>query len=309
MDDTKPTALAFRDPLLKVLGELTSLTPGVEVDTDTALAAVYEDTGIAEDDHGTVEGDRPYVRVIAVRAFNRMLKREGLAESPRRGIWSLTEKGAHVASLLTGPLAIDDHGESDPGEVPFELPAKTSTAEVPAAAHGGGAGVSWTLGPQVNSYSTDPYIRGLAIKTTPCFGKLSERSNLCKTCPISGACKAKVLGAVSDIAAELRQRDDAAIRKALEPPPPPEAEPLDKPADDDDDDQSIDDIIDLINKDPDDEGGEDSLPFHTMVDVPTGAKCEVCHQDLPRKSKAAWVRGVGMMHPDCFKKKHGISGT
>lgn len=301
--DGKPTAATFRDPLLKVLGEMTKLSVSTEVNADEALDAVYEETGIGEDDHGTVDADRPYVRVVAVRAFNRMLKRDGLAESPRRGIWRLTDKGVRAASLMTGPFDTEEL-EDDVIELPHkgepaEVPADTRTP--PAANHGGGLGVSWSLGEQANSYSPDPYIMGLAIKSTGCYGKLSQRSDLCRTCPISGACKTTVLGTVSTIAADLRRQDEERLRRAMEPERPEEHEGEADVASPDDKD--IAEILDIINEGADGEDG--GKPGHSVIKVPVSGICEFCKEEVPRGSQGVWARGDGMYHIQCFDEKYG----
>jgi hypothetical protein len=231
-----------------------------------------------------------------------MLKRDGLAESPRRGTWQLTDKGVRAASLMTGPVATEE-----PDDEVIELPPKDSyeappaPRAPPAANHGGGVGASWSPGEQINTYSPDPYIMGLAIKSTGCYGKLSQRSDLCRTCPISGACKATVLGSVSTIAAELRRQDAERLHRATAPES--EGEPEGDAEEVSPDDKDIAEILDIINEGT--EGEDGSKPGHSVIKVPASGICEFCKEEVPRGSQGVWARGDGMYHTHCFDEKYG----
>lgn len=290
----KPTAGTFREPLLKAMGETTSLTADTPVAMADVLTRVYTSSGYEEDSFGTNTGGHPNVRIWVTQAFNRLLKKKGLATSPKRGQWALTPEGVQAAALLLPgmvftPAAPD---EDAPDEDVVDTTAMIAISD-------GGGGLSWTIGDQKNTYNPDPYIQGLAMEATPCSGFFSARSNLCKSCSLSGACKGQMLSRLSNIAAKLRDEDEKARLAALKPatpaPPPP-----DDDDDDDDKDLDIDDILSLITGDP-----KDDVPEHTVMDsVPASAVCSECRQKIDAGSKGIWIKSKGVLHPKCFDLKY-----
>lgn len=317
MSNQQPTASSFRDPLLRALGTLTGLVAGQAAPSKEVMAQVYADLGITEDTYGTDKGSgQPQVRIWLNQVFNKNLRPKGLADSPSRGQWALTDEGVTVASLLvTGvvatPAAVDEFdtlldtvADNDPE------PEPEPEAPVLPAAHEGGTGVAWSLGEQTNTYNPDPYIRGLAVAQTKCFGRYSERSDVCGGCGLSGACKAETVTLMASVAARLRQRDAEAKRRAEEaarraamptPPPQPKAPSVHK----DDADLNIDDILAAIeNEDPKPEP-KSQQPNHKKLAVPADSKCHACGGKIPQNDDGIWVQGEGVYHPDCFNQKYG----
>jgi hypothetical protein len=289
MADSTPTAMTFRDPLLKVLGHLTGLSPGTVVKMEEVLAAIYEETGIAEDAHGDDPSfNRPRVRVWITQAFNRKLKPEGLATAPRRGSWTLTEKGVEVSRLLQ-----DDAPEPPETTTTVKVESEPEPNPEPQI-HTGGEPVSWWVGAQEDTYEGDGYIQGLALDATPCAGFWSSRSEVCKDCPLSGSCKEGLLSRMSAIGAALREEDEKESKRAKDrkskkdnPDPPP---------DEDDDGDSTPDVEDLLNA----IRGEDTGTKPIQMDVSADTRCGKCKQIIKKGETGIWVRGDGMFHPPCY---------
>lgn len=274
-----PTAATFRDPLLRVLATSTNYTVGATVKADTAIRLVCAETGIDENAHGTAKGTgRPRVRIWILQAFNRKLRKEGFADSPRRGHWTLTAKGLYAASLLSG-----------------NQPEVVEETETLAPTYAGGGGVSWSLGPQSNTYNPDPYIRGLAVAQTKCFGHFSRRSRVCGACTLSGACKAETINLMSFVASLEAVTDIEALG-----PEVTEDESLD-----------IDDLLTILLEEQEPAPSAPSAPSapkYKTCTVPADSKCPICHGKVPMNDTAYYVVGAGVYHPDCFRKKYNVKG-
>jgi hypothetical protein len=306
---SQPTASTFRDPLLRVLGTRTQLVAGTHVAMDDAIADVLTNTGYTEEQFGKDNHGYFKVRLWIQQAFNKILRKQNIAEKVQRGTWTLTDEGVKAAALLLGtsvpPVApesddlddlIDGLVASDPTpEAPVAAPVEPVAASdapavvVPPAAHDGGGGVSWTVGERINTYNPDPYIRGIAIASTACFGQHSNRSEPCKTCPLSGACKGAMLSRLSEIAAQLERRDAQAARGTVP-----------DPVGDGDD---IDDILEAIEKEvtePEVDGPEGVR----IMTVPAPGKCKECGERIDKGQTVPWIRNVGMYHQACFDKAH-----
>lgn len=308
---SKVSASNFRDPLLRVLGQMTGLVAGTDVSYGDTIEPTLETAGFTEDQFGTDTAGRPQTHVWINQAFNKKLRPEGLgAKGSKRGQWTLTPEGVRTAALLLGTdaPAVEDNTpeEAEAADDEFDaiLESVSNTPEpepedtedaAPVAAAPGGGGVSFTLGEQTNDYNTDPYIRGLAIEQTSCFGNFSQRSKVCEDCPLSGACKASTLEKLTAIAARLRKRDEEAARRANAPEAPQAPE---EPEGEDDDDLDIEDIIAAIEDDE-----PDSDPNVTFMEsVPANTICTTCGNKVDAGSKAYWVKGGGVHHPGCWKK-------
>lgn len=278
------TAAAFREPLLKALGRLTDLKAGIPVSMEHVLNAVYTETGFSEDQFGV---DAPTgasrIRVLIQQAFNKNLRYHALADAVDRGMWTLTTKGVGVATTLLGN------------------PEPTTVVSVPAPLFDGGVGEAWTLGRQTNTYNPDPYIRGLAVSSTPCFGEFSDRSDVCGSCPISGACKGMVISRLSGLAETLRVRDIESKRKAEEAVKRAEEaakqalNPVPAPIPPDVDGDNIEDILAAIEADT--SAGKE-------MEVPVSSKCARCRDRVEKGSRAIYVDGTGVYHPSCYKEIH-----
>lgn len=307
------TASNFRDPVLRVLGTQTGLIPGRVVPLRGVLPDVYALMGVAENDHGTDNHGHPKVRLWAQQAFNKILRKQKLGEKAGRGQWSLTPEGVSVAALLLGqsiptpPVPEEDEiPEKDeiPEEADFEdlytlldsmtgdlLPEiATPILETDMETEGG---VSWSPGPQTDTYNTDPYIRGIAIASTACFSNFSERSTICGDCSLSGACKGAMISNLAAVAARLQKRDDEAVK--INTVTTPESNS----------DLSIDDILDAIES-----VEEEEIPKPEVVDpnkvrrmsTPADAKCRKCSAKIARGTPGVFVRDTGMFHESCYNE-------
>ena len=311
-----PTASTFREAVLQHIGAKTGLVAGVTVPMKEILPLVYASTGYTEDQFGKDNHGYFKVRLWVQQAFNKLLRKQGLGENAGRGKWTLTDEGVVVAATLLGlpvpaPVVAPVDDSDDVEDIDLDALLEeftdgddTTVADtvadtvVPVAAHDGGEGVAWTLGEQVNKYNPDPYIRGLAIEATKCFGAYSGRSAVCKSCPLSGGCKAVVIGQVADLAVAFRKRDEDAARKAAQP-----ADTVKAPVDDSDDSDDIDDIDDII-KAIEDEVEEPKTKADANVrqmTIPADAKCRGCGKKAARGTEVIYVRGSGIYHKDCYK--------
>lgn len=261
-----PTAAFFREPLLRALGRLTIHEPG-SFSMERVLAEVYQDTGYTEDQFGVdIPTGSPRLRVVLQQTFHKNLKAHGLADTADRGMWLLTDAGCRAAAALL-------------------LGGGPATSE-------GGVGLAWTLGPQVNSYSDDAYIQGVAITSTPCFGEFSDRSDVCAQCTLSGACKAAVLQRIAATSVLLRTRAEAAAkaaaeaaRKAAEPPPPTPV-----PAVDQDD---IEAIIRAIDEHP--------VAGARQLATPVASVCAKCNAKIDKGELVMHVDKKGVYHIKCYE--------
>jgi len=301
---SKATPKTFRDPLLKALGTLSGLRAEEPVLADEAITLTLEELGMTEDDLGDDSNGRPRMRIVMNQTFHRLIKKHDLGDSPRRGRWALTDKGVQTAALLLGQdvPAVDVDSDDKASRTPADGDAPTTPDPVPAptTTDAGGTGVSYTLGEQVNTYNPDPYIRGLAIAATNCSGFWSPRSDVCKSCPLAGACKAEANGRLSVLSLRLAAEDEKARKDALAPPKPKQSKKA--PAKPDSDAMDIDDIISAIQGD---DNKKEDLPAHSRMKVPADAKCAHCGGSVRRNDDGVWVRTGGMFHPKCFDEKYG----
>ena len=76
-------------------------------------------------------------------------------------------------------------------------------------------GKPFYLGTTDNTYGTDnPYVLALAIGETPCFGTYTVGNAVCDSCPLGGACRARVYSLLGEFAAHLDEREARALRIA-----------------------------------------------------------------------------------------------
>jgi hypothetical protein len=300
---SKVTPKTFRDPLLKSLGTLSGLKVGEPVVSEDAITRVLADMGMDEAELGDDPNGRPRTRILINQTFHRLIKKHGLGDSPRRGQWTLSTEGVQTAALLLGQSvpAVDADGDGSTPESPAvdDDGATPDPTTILASSGVGGAGVVFTFGEQINTYNPDPYIRGLAIAATNCSGFWSARSDVCKSCPLSGACKAEASSRLSIIAGRLDREDEEARKRALAPKSQKAKDETESKAKADD--MDIDDILAAI------EGGDKktSIPAHSNMKVPADAKCAHCGGSVRRGDDGYWVRTGGMFHPKCFEEKYG----
>lgn len=166
-------AKQFRDPLIKVLCELSGGKAEVAIDHKMVYDPVLQILGVTSEEYGT-QGDTgtPWVERWTQWAFKDL---SGfvtpLTVSMGKGKWALTPQGVEKAqALLSGHLeeaSVDNVVEGHP-------------------------------------YHSDPYIRSLAIQATKCFDNYSKGSPICADCPIQAECRNAQLAALSALAASLR---------------------------------------------------------------------------------------------------------
>jgi hypothetical protein len=211
-----------------------------------------------------------------------------------------TAEDIDLDDLLEGFTSTNAPADLDPGtndaqdapEASAAPEVDLTPAPVAVEAYEGVGGVAYTLGAQVNTYNPDPYIRGIAIEATACFGAYSNRSDVCKGCPLSGACKATVLTKLSEISARLHKRDAEAARRATMPPAPPAPTPAAE--------EDIDDIIAAIEDEVD---APKSAGKGVKMKVPADGKCRECKGKIERGTEAMYIRGTGIYHIKCYDKK------
>jgi len=324
-----PTAKTFREPLLRSLGTATDLNAVAPVPMNDVLELVYTDSGIAEDAYGKDKNDWFKTRLWVQQAYKSLVKKDLAIKAGRgqwglsvEGVKvAATLMGATVPAPTPAPPSGDDDLDLDalldemdaadpaptfdpgtndaptePQEAPVE-PEESETASTPAPAlaaapvttHEGGEGVAFALGLLVNTYNPDPYIRGLAIESTKCFGEFSGRSDICKACPLSGACQSSQLTRLSAVAAKLRKRDADAERAKNAPLTP--AQPS----------EDIDDIIDRIEQEVEAPAAPQNEDIRKMK-VPADGKCRECGGKIARGEQAIYVRTVGIYHEACHQK-------
>lgn len=283
----KVSASNFRDPLLKVMGEITSYQAGVDVSFSDTIEPVLRELGFSEDQFGTDSLDRPQTHVWINQAFNKKLRPEGMGDKgSKKGFWTLTSQGVRAALLLAGKAPVEE-APAEETPVSDETPAQEEAAVVPSAsAHPVSGGVSFSLGGQTNTYNPDPYIRGLAINQTACFGSFYDRSKVCQTCPLSGSCKASTLKNLANIAARLRAGEDPATTEDTT------EDTTTGP------DMDLEEILEAI------EGGAAAMKrgnAQRMDSIPATTTCSTCSKNIEAGSPAYWVKGNGMHHIECWE--------
>lgn len=312
------TAATFRDPLLRVLGRMTGLQAGQVVESDDVLPLVYEESGIGENDHGTDSLDRPQVKAWILQCFNRKLKNEGLSDNTGRGKWILTVDGVKVAAILLGQ-PIPNPMDADEGELELEdlLDLSSETPEtgagvepddlddfldlvVPASEHEGGVGRAFDIGPMINTYHKDAYIRTLAMQSTDCMGKWSSRSSVCESCGLEGACKAQAMALLAEIAASMDNEDEQQKLRAAQPAQPAQPAPAPDPMAD-----AVDGILGIIHEN--DKNKPPKITF-TSKKLPARVRtvCGTCRSTIEMGGEGMFIKGSsdpqynGMHHIDCW---------
>lgn len=184
--------------------------------------------------------------------------------------------------------------------------------------------------------SIDPYVLGLVVTSTPCFGYHEAGNAMCGDCPLSGRCiEARALRAVT-VSAQLvkasaaRAAARAAKTAAAAAPTPPAAVPATVS-------ESIDDILASISRAPNTvqaaatpavvqpamdfdldslfSGLTTATPVSAPVPPPAAATaastrvtvmkavidsvCFVCNGKVPAKTEAAFIPGKGLRHMTC----------
>lgn len=127
----------------------------------------------------------------------------------------------------------------------------------------------------------DPYLRGLAIASTACYGNFSGRSEECGKCALQGSCRDYFFLNLPVVAKSIIE--EANKPKEIAPPPeakPPEAKPVE-------------------NKSP---ATAVSDKGYISKTCPVNVVCTVCRNDIPKGDPSYWKRGHGFIHTGCFAK-------
>ena len=197
----------LQDTMLLALANALS-SPRGDISTDGAVLAMCTSLGISLDTWGVVESQasKPnWTRYNGVRAI-RFLDASGYIKKPKRGRYGLTQKGWEKAVSL-GYVSTQT---ATPVETPVQPVESTEqvtepTEQVATGTHATGTGISFEdLFSQLeDTYHDDPYIVGLAVEQTSCFGFHADRSPTCRTCPLARSCKKAWLADLTEVAKTL----------------------------------------------------------------------------------------------------------
>ena len=309
MTANKMSAKQFREPLLKVLGNLTKHTADTEVNFERTYKPIFKIMGITKPEDFGIEtsSGKPWPERWVQAAFTQLVKK-GQAARAGRGKWALTHDGVTTASKLN---AHDGTVLDEPEEDVEELAVDPNEGDPEV--------VSIPVGPvqTQDTYHDDPYLRGLAADLTPCFSNYSDKSTTCETCPLQGACINALAANLSGLATTLvkENKQAAAARKAAAErakqgvapttvTPDKTAAPITKDV--------LDGLFDgkdvispAVNLDP---------KQVRRVHAAFPSVCRGCNGSIDKDGDAVWVRnktaggkGSAMFHVKCFEKTFGTT--
>ena len=309
----------FRIPLMKAMGVKTGFQVGVAVPFEDTHVSIMTEMGISDaNQYGMAAG----VNVTQVSrwimfAFQSLRDRD-LMTSSKRGCWELTPRGLTVAKGLcdgsltaipADPLAADEPTETAPLDLPAETSMTETVAEVeaPKVIDNSTNGATLPIGPgnPTEGYSEDPYIRGLAIEQTPCFGAYSNRSPLCNVCPIKSGCTNAAAAMLSLLSSGLKDQDareeaaalaaakNAAARAAAGKSPLPAG--------------TVTSVLDEM-------AGSSTMPPAKKLDTSKAQECRAvtkclcarCSKDIAKDEVCYWIppsssdSETGMLHKGCL---------
>lgn len=302
----KMNAKDFRQPLLKVLGNLTGYVPNVPVSFRDTYSPVFTILGITRDQFGVEAATKiPWSERWTQSAFHWLVD-QGLGMSPGRGQWALTPQGVVQAQALTGNApttpaqvtqavaqAVVQAAAAPAAPVPA-TPAAPPPPVVQVAPVLAPVAVSGVVIPD-GMYHPDPYIRHLGLKDHPCLGFFTAASPICPGCPARLVCQETMASKLSQLAATLAEEDEAAAAPVVAPaakpapaaPSTPAASGL-RPA-----------------------TGGLKIPSTAKVNMTTcqaPAKCRGCNNEITVNEDMAWVRGIGtdgkgsaVFHKACYE--------
>jgi len=298
------SAKQFREPLLKVLGNLSNHAANTPINFERTYKPIFKMMGITDPDEFGFEqsSGKPWPERWVQAAFTQLVKR-GHAERTGRGKWALTPDGVTKAASLNVCTDTEPDLEDD-----------VDVGDILADPNDGDPeGVSLPVGPTKDqgSYHDDPYLRSLAADSTPCFGNYSDKSKTCETCTLKGACINALAGSLSSLAGSLREEDKKAVaaRKAAAQRA---SQTSVKPKSNDKDDTK--DVLDAIVND----GGTISPAANLdpkqvrRVNAAFPSVCRGCNGNVDKDMDAVWVRnktaggkGSAMFHVKCFEDTFG----
>jgi len=301
---TNLSAKDFRAPLLLVLGELTQYQAGKDIKFEQTYTPLFRRMNIAQpEDYGRTDLNILWVERWTQFAFQQLCT-DGLATRVGRGRWTLTPAGvqealAKAAAAPTLPLV----------EEKMEDPVVAPVAD-PVPAPPVNTGISLPVGPQqpADPYHADPYLRGLAAKSTGCMGAFSEQAPTCRDCPLRGGCINAVAAQLSRMAGALHEEDK---RKAKTPasggdPAKPAAPTTPRT-------KTV-----VVDPAASDAGAVDDYAWIASaqvneVNARVKVKCRHCGQYIDQGTAAIWAhlpgatasKGSAMFHKGCFKQVTG----
>jgi hypothetical protein len=291
MKARKMTPKDFVPHLMTVLADLTKRQAGVSVPMQETYDPVcarmnLQATDFGKSEHGTEGNKTPWVHRQIGLAF-RQMRDNGLGEYAKRGHWALTEAGVEQ---------LDDKAQA-----PSEATLAAAKAQARAEDDDESNVVHFADPIEEHPYSDDPYIRGLAVERTPCFGAYSVRSDVCKGCLLRDDCVAAVAIRKAEIAADL-EREELVARRA--------AESAKKKKDQQS--ASIDELMRAMDKGDDQKSFGKNGKFEPLAGqiVSTAfaqreSLCGQCSEEIPEGDECFWVEGEGVFHPDCINAPKG----
>ena len=272
----------LQDTMLLALANALS-SPRGDISTDGAVLAMCNSLGISLTDWGVVESQasKPnWTRYNGVRAI-RFLDASGYIKKPKRGRYGLTTKGWEKAGTLgyvstqtvENPVRTSD---SINVETPVQVTEQVSEQEgegVATGTHATGSGISFEdlFSQLTDTYHDDPYIVGLAVEQTSCFGFHADRSPTCRSCPLARSCKKAWLADLTEIASTL----DAGM--VVEEEPVVEEEVVVE-------EQKVEETQPLSSDDPHAFKRVDGVTY-TSVITPIDTTCSKCGKALPQGSE------------------------
>lgn len=190
---SKLSAKNFRDEVLIVMGELSSLS-GKPVDHTDVYDPVARMKGISRDQFGLAKNTKILMVDRWIQWAFKSLTDQGFAHriGEKRGKWALTAEGIQKARSL-----ICDQPSENSQTVSEEQDAETESVSL-----------SIKTNQDEDSYHPDPYIRGLALKESSCAAAYSDKSAICSNCGIRGACINAMAAELSSLAQQLQKEDD-----------------------------------------------------------------------------------------------------
>jgi len=186
----KLTAQDFKDPLFKVLGDLTNKKADLPIDLKMTYQPICQIMGITLDQFGN-DPSTTNTRVEKwIQWAFRDFKNDGYTKTMGRGQWALTEAGVKFMTSQATPT------QSPPTSQPDV--SANDTSEIV---------VSFTKIKPEDAYHEDAYIRTLALQETPCAGAYSQQSPTCQECTLNSACMNAMMTELVNISQELAKED------------------------------------------------------------------------------------------------------
>lgn len=186
------SAKNFMGPLLRVLGTLSLWTAGVEVAVEEVYPLILKIMGLSSlDEHGINKASGQPQIVKWIQWAEKNVRRKGQTQKVSHGSWALTEEGLAEAMRLAKVAGdvISEHSSTPiPSPEAPVIPLTTVKNEVETY------------------YHPDPYIRKIAIESTPCFGFISPHgASVCTDCPLRVECRNRQIAQLSLLASTLRE--------------------------------------------------------------------------------------------------------